>query len=273
MRGCVRCVVRHEQHPILTCLSPGQDPEGNSLWDLTWNKVRTISSGLTPQILAAPLMVAEDGAAAPLPTASASPSMGTAAPGDAGAHPAVLHQGMALPGDGQGMPSGTAGGPPLPSTGDGHASAPGGTPVSLLGPGAERVSVEIEEPSRHPATTGLREDEHPSGDPSTLRGSDVDPGAQLQDVGLSHTPPALSRGPPDVADVAAPDAEVQGVRGLSQGSFMPAVAAHESGPDAGDTEMRSGRGGVTLPEASGRAPQAPEFGSEVVPSAHSAAER
>jgi hypothetical protein len=33
-----------------------QDPEGKSLWELTWRKVRTVSSGLTPQILASPLM-------------------------------------------------------------------------------------------------------------------------------------------------------------------------------------------------------------------------
>jgi hypothetical protein len=252
-----------------------QDPEGKSLWDLTWNKVRTISSGLTPQILAAPLMAAEEAAPAPPPTASASPPTGLAPPGDAGAHPAGLHQGTALPGtppgEGQGMATGTAAALPLPSTADGHANAPGGTPVSLLVPGAERVSVEIEEPSRQAAATGLTEGEHST--PATLRGSDVTPGAQLQDAGSAsaQTLPALSGAPPDAADVTSRGGEFQGVR--SQGSFMPAVAAHESGTVAGDAEMTSGMAGMTLPEAAGQAPELAELGSEDAPSAHLSAER
>lgn len=68
----------HHHHQAQTGNVLGaQDPEGKSLWELTWRKVRTVSSGLTPQILASPLMPLPDSGpvpSAPAPSSSLPPA-------------------------------------------------------------------------------------------------------------------------------------------------------------------------------------------------------
>ena len=78
------------------CVGASQDSEGRALWDMTWHKARSISSGLTPQLLVSsgldrPERPESRGAAASGPGPGAPPSSPSPTPGHQAPYPVMQH--------------------------------------------------------------------------------------------------------------------------------------------------------------------------------------
>ena len=78
------------------CVGAAQDSEGRALWDMTWHKARSISSGLTPQLLVSsgldrPERPESRGAAASGPGPGAPPSSPSPIPGHQAPYAIMQH--------------------------------------------------------------------------------------------------------------------------------------------------------------------------------------
>eukprot|EP00884_Botryococcus_braunii_P022699 jgi/Botrbrau1/9112/Bobra.0305s0016.2 len=191
-----------------------KDPEGKSLWELTWRKVRTVSSGLTPQILASPLMPLQESVPAVLAPASSGASEPSADPLQAAA---VLP--LAAP-SGDGVVDAALQGP-LSLTASGHAEAtppssflPPGPPaleplvqdtageaMAALGPVPEGVHA-ADRVSTHPVATDPVLPAMAAGEQEDLRPASVAAGTELgdnpaMDRGAEGVQPSEARGPDD----------------------------------------------------------------------------
>ena len=85
-------------------VAPSQDSEGRALWDMTWHKARSISSGLTPQLLVSsgldrPERPESRGAVASGPGPGAPPSSPSPTPGHQAPYPAMQHSPAGIDGE------------------------------------------------------------------------------------------------------------------------------------------------------------------------------